>query len=289
MRRALIFFIVLCFLPALPSWGADVLILQSSHNVGYSEVISGFQIASHAQTTIVVLSDYTDTDVVSLVKDEQPSLILAVGDNAFAATRKIRNTPILAIMALSFDTLRISKSNLIGISMFAPPERYIGVFQRLKVRRVGVVYNAAKSGWYLRQARKAAAQFGIELVVREVSSPRETLDQLSSMNGKVDALWMLPDSIAIIRETTEAFFHFGQKNNVPVIAFANSYLGMGATVVLEVDRAALGRQAGAMAKAILDGESVDETTYRYPSGIVLKVNQSVMNFLHLSLESSVDH
>jgi putative ABC transport system substrate-binding protein len=237
----------------------------------------------------VVLSDYADVDVVLLVKEERPNLILAVGDNALAATRKIRKTPILAVMSLSIDTLRSSKPNLIGISMFAPPKRYISVFQRLKAHRVGVVHNAARSGWYLRQARNAAMQAGIELIVREVSSPRETLDQLSSMNGKVDALWMLPDSIAVSRETIEAFFFFGQKNNVPVIAFASSYLGMGAAAVLEVDRAALGRQAGAMAKVILNGTSVDDTAVIFPSGVALKVNQSVMNLLHLSLESSVDH
>lgn len=289
MRRAIIFTIALCFLCIPSSWAANVLILQSSHNNAYSEAVRSFKTTSLGKTTTVVLTDYAVVDVVDLVKEEQPGLILAVGDDALAATRKIRKTPILAIMSLNIDNLRASKPNLLGISMIATPERYINVFQTLRVRRVGVVYNAARSGWYLRQARKAAVQSGIELVVREVSSPRETLAQLSSMSGKVDALWMLPDSIAISHETTEAFFYFGQKNNVPVIAFASSYLSMGAAAVLEVDRTALGRQASAMAKVILNGASVDETPSRFPTGVILKVNSSVMNHLNLSFEPSADH
>ena len=83
-------------------------------------------------------------------------------------------------------------------------------------------------------------------MIREVSAPRETLEQLATLAGKVDALWMLPDSTAVTRETTEAYFRFGQQQTVPVVSFAANYLGLGAAAVLEIDRIAMGRQADAM-------------------------------------------
>jgi putative ABC transport system substrate-binding protein len=139
--------------------------------------------------------------------------------------------------------------------MFVQPERYITLFKSLKIRRIGVVYNEEKSGWYLLLARKTASAAGLELVVRDISTPRETVEQLATLAGKVDALWMLPDTTAVTRETSEAYFHFGQQHSLPVISFAPSYMGLGAAAVLEIDRVALGEQAFALAAKLLNERS----------------------------------
>ena len=159
--------------------------------------------------------------------------------------------------------------------MFVAPERYISIFRKMKTKRCGVIYNPAKSGWYLKQARHAAAEAGIELVAREVSDPRQTMAQLATLSGTVDALWMLPDSTAVTRETTEAYFRFGQQEAIPVVSFAAGYLKLGAAAVLEIDRSALGRQAGAMVSALLDGSDPDSRPLELPKSAVTKTNSSV--------------
>ena len=148
------------------------------------------------------------------------------------------------------------------------------MFKSMKIRRVGVLYSEEKSGWYLQLARKAARKAGLELVVREISAPRETVEQLSTLAGKVDALWMLPDTTAVTRETSEAYFRFGQQHSVPVISFAPNYLGLGAATVLEIDRVALGRQAFALAAELLKigTENSENRTFRFPQKVVLKHN-----------------
>ncbi|MBK5274572.1 MAG: hypothetical protein JJE30_05925 [Desulfuromonadales bacterium] len=92
--------------------------------------------------------------------------------------------------------------------MIVPPERYIMMFKDLKIRRIGVIHDPAKTGWYLRLVRKAAQEAGIELLIREVTVPRDTLSRISGLTGKVDALWMIPDTTAVTRETIEAYFRF---------------------------------------------------------------------------------
>jgi len=144
-----------------------------------------------------------------------------------------------------------------------------------------VVYSAAKSNWYLQLAKKAAEAADIELVTRKVSTPRETISQLSALAGKVDALWMLPDTTAITRETAEAYFHFGQNNNIPVISFADCYLKLGAAAVFNIDRVALGRQAGAISAKILDDDAAQILPFNYPSGAVIKTNPAVLKRLGL--------
>jgi putative ABC transport system substrate-binding protein len=167
--------------------------------------------------------------------------------------------------------------------MFTPPERYISLFQSMKVRRIGVVYNDTRSEWYLRPAIAAAQQAGIEMVVRKVSSPRAVVDRLNSMSGHVDAVWMLPDTTAVTRETSEAFFRFGQDNAVPVIAFSANYLGLGAAAVYEIDRPALGRQAAAMAASILGGTKATGTPFDFPRSVVLKSNPTVLKQLNIRI------
>lgn len=282
MRRLVLLIVALATLLPSLAQAYDVLILQSKRDPAYDEVLKGFHFEKKNSLRLLVLSDYAEVDVVRIVREDRPKLILAVGDAALAAARKIQQTPVVAVMALGVHK-RSSQANVAGIGMFASPERYVSLFRSMKARRVGIVYNPAKSGWYMRQALQAAAAGGIELVTREVSSARDTLGQLATLAGKVDALWMLPDSTAVTRETTEAYFRFGQQHSVPVISFASSYLGLGAAAVLDIDRVAMGRQADAMVAELLRGSRADGATLEFPRGITVKTNPTVLKHLGSSI------
>jgi putative ABC transport system substrate-binding protein len=220
-------------------------------------------------------------DVARIIREERPRVILAIGDAALGAARKVRQTPIIAVMAVSIG----SQQNLTGITMFAPPERYCNLLTLMKVQRVGIIHDPNKTGWYLRKIRLAARESGLELVEREITSPRETIAGLSSLAGKVDALWMLPDVTAVTRETTEAYFRFGQEKSIPVIAFSGSYLGLGAAAVVEIDRTALGRQASDMATELLGSGSTGVMSPRQPRDTTFKVNASVLKKLGKSFDA----
>lgn len=261
----------------------DVLILQSRRDQACDEVLKGFRFEEKTSLRMLVLSDYAEVDVARIVREDRPRVILAVGDAALRATGKIPQTPVVAVLSLGIHTIKGSRPNLTGISMYASPERYISMFKSMKTRRIGVIYNPDRSGWYLRLARQAAEAAGIELVAREVSTPRETVDRLSALAGKVDALWMLPDSSAVTRETTEAYFRFGQQQSVPVVSFAASYLGLGAAAVLELDRVAIGRQADDIVAALLNDTREAGIPFRFPSGIAVRTNPGVLRRLGYSL------
>ena len=284
MRRFILtIFALATLLPSLAQ-AYDVLILQSRRDPAYEEVVKGFSAKNNASKRLLVMSDYSEVDVVRIVREDRPRVVLAVGDIALTAARKVQQTPVVSIMALGIHNRKVSQSNLSGVGMFAPPERYMSMFKTMKTRRVGVVYNEAKSGWYLTLAHQAAKDAGIELVTREVSIPRDTIDKVSSLAGKVDALWMLPDSIAVTRETTEAYLFFGQQQAVPVVAFAANYLGVGAAAILELDRIAIGSQADAMISKLLNSESSENSEnsqLRFPKGSIIKTNPSVLSRLGL--------
>ncbi|MDD5284479.1 MAG: ABC transporter substrate binding protein [Desulfuromonadaceae bacterium] len=278
--------LILALATLLPSLAQayDVLVLQSRRDQAYDEVLKGFRADSAVSRRVIVLSDYAEVDIVRIVREDRPTLILAVGDAALTVARKVPQTPVVTVMSLGIHGRKALHPNLTGIGMFVHPERSIRMFQAMKTRRVGVIYNPARSGWYLHLARKAAEATGIELVTREISEPRETIERLSTLDRKVDALWMLPDSTAVTRETTEAYFRFGQDQAIPVVSFAGNYLGLGAAVVLEIDRISLGRQASAMVSAILNGDPIGSIPLAFPKNIIPRSNPVVLKRLGQSVE-----
>ena len=257
----------------------DVLVLVSRRDRAYEEVLRGFRGTRQFTDRVVILTDYAEADVMRLVREDRPGMVLAMGDSALAATRKIRQIPIVAVMSLAIRDRRNSLPNLAGIDMFAAPEQYLELFQGLKKHRIGVLYDPAKSGWYLRRAQQMAQRYGIRLVLRETHAPRDTMDRLASLKGEVDAVWMLPDTTAVTRETAEAYFVFSQEEQVPVVAFAGAYLPLGATATVEIDRPELGRQAADLCAQALHGTDAAELSFVFPRKTTLQINRNVLRRL----------
>ncbi|HEY5995647.1 MAG TPA: ABC transporter substrate binding protein [Candidatus Deferrimicrobiaceae bacterium] len=244
-------FLALALLAALPAWGADVLVVQSGRSAAYEESLRGFQAVYKGTVQTVVLSDYAEVDVVRLVNEEHPRLVLAVGDAAIGASRKVGQVPVVGLLSLSLNLAKAPAGPFSAVGMLPPPERYLELCQRLGAKRVGVIHDPARTGQYLKRARQAARPLGIELVVREVHTPPDTIARLEQLEGAVDALWMLPDATAVTSATLDAWFLFSLRQKVPVVTFSEQYLARGAAVSLDVDRTDLGHQAGELANALL--------------------------------------
>lgn len=257
----------------------DVLLLVSRRDPASEEVLKGYRSACSAAPRVLYLSDYAEVDLVRILREENPRLIVTLGDPALKNARRINRTPVLSLMALGVHSQAAGQPNLTGIEMFASPDSYLALFRKLGAGRVGVVYDDAKSGWYLRQARQAAEKAGITLVTREIDSPRQAPEMIASLAGKVDLLWMLPDTTAVTRESSEAYFRFGQSQKVPVVSFSGSYLGLGAGAVVEINRTELGRQACDMADAILKGGSASRLPLGFPRNPQIKTNPNVLRQL----------
>jgi ABC-type uncharacterized transport system substrate-binding protein len=280
--RALFLCIALSILSVCPAWAADVLIVQSGRSVAYDEALRGFRESCKRSSLTVVLTDYAEVDVVRLVKEEQPRLVLAVGDRALQASRKVRQVPVVGLMALSLNLARESGA-VGGVGLLPSPERYLELFRSMGAKRVGLVHDPSRSGYYLKRAQAAAQRQGLQLVVRTVGAAHEVMGRLEQLKGQVDALWMLPDTTAVTAATVEAWFAFASTQQLPLVAFSEQYLKSGATAVLDIDRADLGRQAGDLANSLLAAGSRPAT--QDARSFHLRTNGSVAARLGVPLPS----
>jgi len=264
------------------AWCYDLLIVQSQRSPAYDDVLRGLRSESRFSERVIVLTDYTEIDLVRIAREENPVAIISLGDKALAAARKVRQTPVIALMALSYKAGMMGHPAITGVEVQPAPERYLPLFGLIKARKVGIISNASRSAVYIRQARKQAAGYGIDLVVREVKSSRDVSRQLDSLAGQVDALWMLPDSVTASGEAADAHFLFSAGHRVPVIVFSSAYLASGAALALEIDRFDMGKQGGEMAAALVAGDDISDIPPVSPRRTTVRSNPSVLRRLGLN-------
>ena len=283
MRRLTVVITALWLL--LPSAGLayDLLVVQSQRSQVYDEVLRGFRSIANYSQRVIVLSDYSEVDLQRIVRQENPLAILALGDNALAAARKVKQIPVISLMALSYRSGMAGHPALTGVEVQIHPERYLAIFAAIKARRVGVIANTSRNAGYLKLANKFASRYGLDLVIRDVKSPKDVSAQLDSLVGNVDALWMLPDTSIATGEAADAFFLFSASRRVPVVTFSSTYLATGAAIAIEIDRYDIGRQGGEMVSQLLDG-TADSVPPQLPRKNRLKTNPSVLRRIGLSVE-----
>ncbi|HLO24557.1 MAG TPA: ABC transporter substrate-binding protein [Geobacteraceae bacterium] len=279
--------IIAILLGATAARAHDVLVIQGLRVKPYDEAYRGFRSSCDADTRRVYLPDIDKTDLGRLVREERPRLIVAIGADALASAQKVKNIPVLYLMVLHPQAVVHGNRNITGVAMNAPPEKYFDLLKKISPapRTIGLVYDPAKSGYLAKRAQQAARARGMELTALEVSKPSDVPRALTTLKGAVDALLMLPDTTVVTSETVEFFLLFSQNNGIPVISFASKYVDLGALLSLDIDGADQGRQAGEMARRILDGAAVSDLPSVEARRTHLKTNRSVARKLGITLDS----
>ncbi|QXE90960.1 ABC transporter substrate-binding protein [Geomonas subterranea] len=261
---------------------AELLILQSSRSPVYSEALGGFRAAARTNEQPLVLSDYAEVDVQRLVREERPRLVVAVGDRALAACRKIREVPVVSLLSLSLSQ-KPQPDHIGGVTMVAPPGRYLELFAQLGARRVGVLYDPKLSGLYLKRAGAEAGNYGVTLAMEAVRNSRDLQAKLENLKGEVDLLWLLPDSTVVTTVNMEALLLFSMTRGIPAVTFTGQYLKNGAAAALDIDPYDMGVQAGELAQSLLRGASSHKVPVLEPRKVRLQVNDSVLRKLGLRI------
>jgi len=67
----------------LPVAAADLLIVQSRHLDVYDQAVRLIQNSCGGSSETLLLSDYAEFDLGRIVREEQPRLVVAIGEQAF--------------------------------------------------------------------------------------------------------------------------------------------------------------------------------------------------------------
>jgi putative ABC transport system substrate-binding protein len=282
---------------ATAAGAADVAVVMSADVDAYTEALKGFK-ASLRHKVVAEYDMEGDLDrgrkqVAEIGAKVKPDLILAVGIWALQALSKDASTvPVVYAMVLNPPSVIGSGAkNITGASMNVPVEQTIRVLKQLgpQIRRVGVMFDRAKTGYLVARAEAVARDEGLQLVAREIHSAKEAISALDTLGEQgVDALWVLPDETNLAPAVLQQMLLFSYRRKVPLIGLSESQAQMGALLALSFASSEdIGRQAGELANSILAGRAPAEIPYTTARRVRLTVNLKAAQKLGMEIPKSI--
>ena len=278
-RQCLVGFLALMLLLPALAQAYDILVVQDQRSHIYDTLLHGFRNGHHFKERVIILQDFAENDLVRIVREDHPALVLAVGGRALAETRVIRQTPVVSVFSYAIQ-LTDPPSNLVHVKMLPQAERFAALFRALGAKRVETVLSRSSSS-YATQAVETFRKAGIRLVIREAGKPGEVAKQLEALKDSADALWLLPDPAIVTSETVEAFARCSMRHRIPLVSFSDAHLKKGAAAAFAIDLEDLGKQAAETASRIMSGDNPEDIQEIPPRKIRIRFNRQVMEHLGL--------
>lgn len=293
VKKCLPLILLLLLAMSAPAWALDCVLLQSSPLKPYEEARQGFEkswLAQHSATgpksisgntvTQVLLSEQQTTGDFALKKQMQSArLVVAIGDQALAFVRDLREVPVIYLLAPSATGL---PKNFIGIEMRIQPSRQLAAINKAlpKVRSIGVLYNPGQSGQWAQEALLSPVASVQTLLFKKFDSQTSLPEALQEMADAVDAYWLLPDPQLTAPQVLGKLLEFSMKHRIPIISFSEKYLSKGAALAVTFDTVDMGAQAAELgAIAARDGLGGDTPVLIPPRKIRVVANPTVLERL----------
>jgi putative ABC transport system substrate-binding protein len=299
MRKILLPLLILASaaVAVCPVAAGDVAVIMSARVDAYEEALQGFK--RSLRHRIVAEYDMEGNfdrgrEILSQIRSRvKPDLIFAVGIWAVQVMMgEATNIPVVYAMILNPPSIiGTGAKNVTGASMNVSVEETIRLFKQLgpQIRRVGVVYNRAKTGYLVSLAEAVARQEGLHLIAREIRSSREAIPALDTLQGEgIDALWILPDETILAPEVLQYMLLFSYRNKLPLLGLSERQAQMGALLALSFASSEdIGRQAAELANSILEGKTAAEIPYTTARQVKLTVNLKAAQKLGIEIPKSI--
>lgn len=212
------------------------------------------------------------TVAIAISTPSAQTLIKPMNDQNVPLVFTAVTDPLEAKLVTTLDAPRPEAVTGVSDALAADPQ--IDLIQKLvpSVKNIGVVYNPGEtnSAKAVRQLEEEAAKRGLTLIFAPADQSSDIIAGTTKLVGKVDAIYVPNDNTAVA--AMESIVMFGKKFKIPVFAGDAGSVKRGALAAQAYDRAALGRQAGALAAKILKGQKAGDLAISVNHPLVLMIN-----------------
>ncbi|MFH0814217.1 MAG: ABC transporter substrate binding protein [Pseudomonadota bacterium] len=281
--------LVLIFGSGLAQAGQKILAVQSLSVKPYEDAIAGFESVCDAEMIRVILSEQKESDLLKNIDATKPEMVLAIGMDALEKVKGIGDIPVIYLMVLNPQSILAEKTNISGVSMNISQERQLSTLLEVlpETKSVGLLYNPDRTEEFVNSAKEAARKNGITLVTEKIHSSREVLYSIKKLKGKIEVFWMIPDITVLTPETVELLLLFSLENNLPILAFSEKHVELGALLSVGIDAFDIGAQAGEMAEEILSGNSTVNGKQVNPRKGVVTINLKIARKLGITIDEKI--
>lgn len=279
--------LVILWLMGASAAQADVILLLSDDKPSILGVAQAIQSQYSGKTEVYSLNGQTSRigDVVNAIQSSEKPSVVAIGLLA-AQTAKQRLAGKLVVFSqvLNYEEADLVSPWMKGVSAMPSISRQFRTWKTLDptLKRVGVIMSRPMRE-ALADAQAAARQNGIELIEAIAGSDREALFALRQMAGKIQGLWIVPDSTILSAGTIREMVTVSVKHDIQVLSFSPALLRDGALLAATPDfadiaRQVLGRLRQATAGGTIPGEGVIPLT-----SAILTINSRAAERFNLTI------
>ena len=278
-----------------PARASEIAVLKSSSDIAaYNQAVKTLKAELPASVTVTEYDLQGDVargqKLARKVRASDAAAVVAVGlKAALVAKLEIVDVPVIFCMVLDPARYDLRAPNLIGISLQIPIERQFDTIRAIlpKATRVGVLYDPDKTGGLVEDARRTGKSLGIALIERQVRAEKQVPAVLRELLPQIEALWLVPDSTILTEDSLRFVLSTALDHNVPVAGFSPEFVRNGALLGLSVSPVDIGKQAGVLAKKILQGEAPPSQASVPPERVRLAINLKIAKFLGVTLPPEV--
>ena len=276
--------------------GTMAIILRSQQIAAYNDVIQGFEEGCKGKgISIKAIYDLKGDvgegkRVMVNIKNEhiRPDVVLAVGVLAATLAKEyFPHIPIIFCMVINHERFDLDGPNVSGISSEASVEDQFSLLKELLGTRknIGVIYDPTKTKRIITEAIVAAKTYEFNLITAEVMSENDINSALDRIITKLDALWIVPDSTVITKDSLGIILKASQKYRLPTICTSVAIVKSGALVSISPDYPYTGIQAAELAQTLLRTPTQISLGIQQPDKLKIIINTQTAKTIGKNLSS----
>ncbi len=275
--------------------GQRIAILYSDSTKHTLRTISGFEWSLKDCDPPCQLLQYflatTDESQKSAIAALKPDILLAVGSTATGFADKFFPTiPVVFAKVLNpiesgfIRSWEKPSGHMTGAALDIPVDQQIQKFSTVipNLKRIGVVYTD-NSSRLVAEARKACSGQGVTLIAIKIGSSKELPAAIDSLCRVADGIWTIADELLSSPQFIRHTLMETLRSKIPIMGFNQNFVENGALFCLEADYKFIGRQAGEMVLALMNGKDIGTIKPTVPDVVYLYLNLKSGKLLNIDL------
>jgi putative ABC transport system substrate-binding protein len=257
--------------------------------MGFQTYISAHSMSTSFETYSLQGNAAKAAELFPAVKRNSPQLLMTIGTLATqTALKELPNIPLVAGLVMDPDSLQNS-GNATGVGVEFPIDVQLQWLQRIVpgVGTIGALYNPKENRAKIEAATKIARGLGLNLITREVETPRALPDALDNIAKGADVLWGLSDQVVFSPQTAEPILLFSFQRRLPISGLTTSWTKAGALYSLDRNYSDLGTQCGELGLKILQGTKPRALPPVSPRKVVYSLNLRTADHMKLDIPQSI--
>lgn len=169
--------------------------------------------------------------VLRLINDSDTGAVVAIGLRAAQSSVAMSNSPVVFSQVFNYQDYNLLTDHSRGVAAIAPLDAQIAAWKQADptITRIGAIIGPGHDD-LIAEAKRAAEQNGMELLMRVVQSDQETLYNFKRMVRDIDGFWLFPDNRILSRRALLQIMDDAKHQRVPVLVTSESMLRIGASI-----------------------------------------------------------